>query len=57
VDKYLSGVDRLKLIEGVEQIETKIILRKREKEGEIRIADVDALKKIVKEIKRIADDG
>jgi predicted glycosyltransferase len=57
VDKYLSGMGRLKLIEGVEQIETKIILRIREKEGEIRIADVDALKKIVKEIKRIADGG
>jgi predicted glycosyltransferase len=55
VDKYLSSVGRLTLVESKDQIETKIILKKREKNVRVHSDDVDALTRIVELIKQLAD--
>ncbi len=55
VDKYLSSVGRLTLVESKGQIEAKIILKKRKNENGICLGDANALTKIVQEIKRLAE--
>jgi hypothetical protein len=55
VDRYLADSGRLMLLESVEDVRTKIQLRRREKPLEMRIPRPEAMRRIVEAIVEIAE--